>query len=169
MKQIKASNCELMIIVDDEDYDEIVKNNKKWSVTFYKGRPECVRTSIKLEGVAHKWKTITIGRFILGNNISNDLECDHVDRNPLNNLRSNLRAVSSGFNRRNREMPNKSSGLIGVKKIKSINGKQYLARITAHRNLIHLGSFYDKNIAARIRDLAVVTYQLHGSKFNNPV
>lgn len=87
--------CGAEILLDDEDYERIPK--KGWYLTGYK-RSDC----------SHDRKTVyaihdTYGRmhrWILGLT-DNKILVDHIDKNGLNNQKSNLRLVSSSLNKKN--------------------------------------------------------------------
>ena len=71
---------------------------------------------------------------------------DHIDRNPLNNRKENLRAATTAENSRNRNISkNNTSGIIGVGLNKK-NGK-WRARITFEWNEIFLGEYIKKEDA----------------------
>lgn len=63
---------------------------------------------------------------------------DHIDRNPLNNRRSNLRVVSIQENLRNQKRPNNKTGYTGVA---IAYGGKYSAQIKVNYKKIHLGIF----------------------------
>lgn len=99
----------MQVYIDDEDYDRVM--TKKWSLkkdlnTYY------VHSSVNING----FKTsITLHRFILEDQLSDDLVVDHIDGNGLNNTRSNLRVVTRAENARNRQiMSTNTSGYVGV-------------------------------------------------------
>lgn len=65
---------------------------------------------------------------------------DHIDGNPLNNCRSNLRLCMNSQNLKNRKLnKNNKSGFKGV--VKSSFGNKWRARITSDGARIALGSF----------------------------
>lgn len=82
---------------------------------------------------------------------------DHIDRNPLNNRRSNLRKATQAENTRNRSKPkNNTSNVIGVGWMKKIN--KWRARITVDEQNIYLGVFDNKIDAIRERLIAEKKY-----------
>lgn len=82
---------------------------------------------------------------------------DHIDRNQLNNRKSNLRPATHQENRRNSTKPkNNTSGFIGV----SLNKKneKWIAKIKVDGKQISLGHYYDKEDAIRARLEAEAKY-----------
>lgn len=87
-------NDGIITSIDDEDFDKVAQyklcayykaNAKKWYVTAsYKGR-------------------IQMHRLIT--NAPSDKQVDHIDGNPLNNRKSNLRLCTASQNQRNRKAP----------------------------------------------------------------
>lgn len=102
MKSIELSQG-YYTVVDNENYDELSKH--KW----YCKNGYAVRNIYK----KGKGKTIHMHRVI--NNTPVELQTDHIDGNPLNNQKSNLRTVSNQenmFNRRSNK--NATSRFKGV-------------------------------------------------------
>jgi hypothetical protein len=88
-----------------DDYADIVKYLWKRNPQGYPCRYS------KAEG------TVKMHRQIMGLGHGNPLEVDHVDRNPMNNRRSNLRVVTHAQNQQNRGRGggrNNTSGFRGV-------------------------------------------------------
>ena len=105
--------------------------------------------------VGHDKKTkqrILLHRLIMTEEIENNhnneklTDIDHIDGNPLNNRRSNLRLVTHQQNLQNQA---NSDGLNGVNKLKTC--KRYQAKIKVNGVSINLGSFenIEDAIAAR--------------------
>lgn len=76
-----------------------------------------------------------------------DKVVDHIDRNGLNNLLSNLRVCSQGQNTRNR-VYTRSKDVVGVKEVPSGN---FQAIITINYKTVYLGTYatFDEAVAAR--------------------
>ena len=139
-------------MVDDEDFDSL--NQWKWG-----NRTKKRETSYAVRHVGHgkKQKTILMHRQLL-NPEKNQL-VDHIDRNGLNNQRSNIRVCSIQQNSYNiRPKRNGSSRYKGVYWSKV--GKVWIAKIKANNKNIQLGRFNDEAEAAKVRDLASIKY--HG-------
>ena len=91
-----------------------------------------------------KQKTIRLHRFILG--VPDGVDVDHIDRNGLNNRRSNLRAATRAQNARNcRLCVVNSSGFKGVSWHKA--NKKWCANISVHGRKKYIGSFTSKEAA----------------------
>lgn len=76
-----------------------------------------------------------------------DIEVDHIDRNPLNCRRNNLRPATRSQNCANRAYTNTASGYRGVSPVKE--GRKWQARARYKGRLLYLGVFDDPADAAR--------------------
>lgn len=75
---------------------------------------------------------------------------DHIDRNPLNNEISNLRAATQAKNCANRKITNRNtSGYVGVVK----RGNKYSATVRKDNKGYEVRGFHDAKHAALFRDL----------------
>lgn len=82
---------------------------------------------------------------------------DHINRNPLDNRRSNLRICSQRENSCNQSGARSNpSGLKGVSR--TADGAKWRARIMVNRKEIHLGSHLTKEGAARAYDDAAIKH-----------
>lgn len=135
MKEITLSR-DLKAQVDDEDYDYI--NKWKWSAmprgkNFY---------AIRIKKINGKNKTFLMHREII-KNIPEGKEIDHVDRNGLNNQKSNLRIVDHRENlknSRNRNFSKKYS-------LRRIGKEWILIFMPFSDNPAILGKFFSKTEA----------------------
>jgi len=140
-------------LIDMEDYPEISKH--RWCYSH--GR--AMRNSL---GDEPAQRTL-MHRQIL--NAPDGVEVDHIDGNPLNNSRANLRLATNLQNARNRGVRNDSS--TGSKSVyytpRVKRGKPWAASIRIHGKLIHLGVFHTKEEA----ELAYETKakEIHGEFF----
>lgn len=93
-------------------------------------------------------KKVLIHRLIVG--CPNDMIVDHIDGNPLNNRKSNLRIVTRSQNCMNRELhSNNTSSITGVNFHKQ--SSKWNARIMVNNKRISLGLYdnFDDAVAAR--------------------
>jgi hypothetical protein len=83
--------------------------------------------------------------------------CDHVDRNPFNNRKFNLRNATNSENSINRGLKStNSSGVTGVYFKKSIN--KWVAYLYYNKKQMHLGTFLNKDDAVKARLTAEKKY-----------
>lgn len=138
MKQIKTKNH--TVLVDDEDFDELIKY--RWEVS-------SVGYVVRQQWKNNKPKTKMMHREILGN-VAKEFVVDHIDRNPLNNQKSNLRICTQSENVFNSGIrKNNKSGNVGVRFVKQIN--RWEAHIMKNRKKHHLGVFKTEDEAIKAR------------------
>ncbi len=147
-------------LVDDEDYDMLMQ--WKWQCNSY-------GYATRVAYLGGGWRreirqVVAMHRLIMGN--PEGMEIDHIDRNPLNNTRQNLRICTHAQNKGNNKLysiPNKSSQYRGVTFSKKKN--KWVAQIRAHGQSKFLGHFTSEADAARAYDKAAI--EAHGD-FANP-
>lgn len=99
---------------------------------------------------------VSLSRFIL--NIQDDRHVDHINHDPLDNRRSNLRACSRQENMQNRRSKSGKSRFKGVH-YRADRGKWSVA-IESNGKRYHLTECHDEEQAARAYDAAAI--KLHG-------
>lgn len=124
-------------LVDDEDFERL--NQYKWCAskgvnTFYAFR----RISRKIK----KNRMVMMHRFLKPTPAG--LQIDHIDRNGLNNQKSNLRIVTARQNQQNLAKP-KSSEYTGVCWNK--HAKKWMAHFCFKGRVRHLGYFKNEEDA----------------------
>jgi hypothetical protein len=136
----KKKNKEHIVLIDDDDYILI----SKYKLYYVKGRVFANYLDNK-----HKHKNIYLHRLIMGLYIfDGDTIVDHINGNPLDNRKENLRIVYKGEN--NKNIKNKMKGSVS-KYFGVIFDKESLkwrARIGLNRRKIHLGRFNTEEEAA---------------------
>jgi hypothetical protein len=143
-------------IVDDADFEFL--NQFKWHALklagkFYVGR--------KLTVSKCKQNQILMHRFIM--KPDKGMVIDHLDGNPLNNQKNNLRICTHSENMRNCKISiNNTSGFKGVSFVKKNN--TYKSAIKLNKKTIYLGYYIDPIDAARAYNDAALKY--HGEFAN---
>jgi hypothetical protein len=128
----KMSNPTDEFIIDKADY-ELVRQYR-WGLCF--GCPYSYTPKMKLS------------RFLMGVLGDKNIEVDHINRNILDNRRSNLRLANRSQNGCNRGLQkNNTSGYRGVSW--SAEGNQWVAYIKHHKKSIRIGRYDTKEEAAR--------------------
>ena len=143
MKEIYLTNSKDVVLVDDEDYKMLIQY--KWS--FYKSKRSKMgraQTNIKIN---NKRTTLLLHHLII-KKPSNKKEIDHIDRNPLNNQKNNLRIVTHSQN-----MMNKSNYKNSTSKFKGVywdkSRKMWRSAISEKNKRINLGRFTNEIDAAK--------------------
>ena len=139
-------------IVDDEDYDYL--NQFKWCANKMKGKFYVVGNILL---PTNKKTRTSMHRFIM--KPEKCMVIDHLDGNPLNNQKNNLRICTHAENMRNSKINiNNKSGYKGVSYQKDRNN--YRASIKFNNKKINIGDFIDPIDAARAYNAAALKY--HG-------
>lgn len=144
--------------VSDSDFTRL--SQFRWEfITDTRGRKYVMRRETR-DG---KRVTLRMHREILGLALFEETQVDHIDNNPLNNQRSNLRKCSLSENHRNRSMArNNSTGLKGVYFHK--RDKCWTSCIGVNGKQIWLGKFKKKTDARNAYVAAAKKY--HGEFAN---
>lgn len=135
------------VLIDELDKDKLVGFNK-WFI------------SARGDVYSQKWKkgkatTYKLHRVIMDAPVGMDV--DHINGNPLDNRRSNLRICTHKENSRNTKLAkNNTSGAIGVRWDKTKN--KWLARIKVDYKDIHIGRFNNFKDAVKARKDAEIKY-----------
>jgi hypothetical protein len=141
MKEIELTRGQVAL-VDDCDYDLLSRrswtavkaNSRFYAAHYYRDNGKC--------------RSIHMHRFLL--NPLPGLVIDHIDGNPLNNRRSNLRIATHQqnlFNQRGRS----KSGFKGVRLIKN-PANPFVAFITINGKMRHIGVYPTAELAAMAYD-----------------
>lgn len=143
-------------LVSDEDGD---LKKLRWFTNYDKrGIPYARHKPNPKTGRSMMMHRVILSR-VVGRELLPTEECDHIDRNTLNNTRNNLRVASHSENQHNVKVKaNSASGIKGVYK----NSKGiFIARITANGERIYLGRFRNAEDAHKAYKTASEKY--HGT------
>lgn len=133
---------EQVVLLDDEDYNRIIKERYSLSVTWDKTIHNFyVAFTKKPEGSNSK----LLHRYLL--NPPRNMTIDHINRNPLDNRRCNLRVVTQFENNQNQS--HNTTGKVGVTWHKK--DKVYRAYIKVKGKQIVLGSSKKFEEAVKMR------------------
>ncbi len=155
MRKIKLTQNKYAL-VDNEDFHSL--NQYKWYAskeghTFY-----ATRVTKNPKGSKVRQARVKMHRVIMKTPVG--METDHIDKNGLNNQRSNLRICTKAENRRNQTIyKNNTSGFKGVSFIPNRN--KWRAAITLNRKNINLGDFKAAELADEAYKEASIKY--HGA------
>lgn len=154
MKEIKTFCGKYTILIDDEDYELI--NKYSWVVCRDKLKREvAVKTNV-WDSETKKTKQIPIHQIILKSKF-----IDHIDSDPFNNQKSNLRKCNQSQNCKNRSIQKgNKSGFKGVFFQKKLG--KWRAQISLKNKPKHIGCFTDPVKAAMAYNEAA---KLHYGEF----
>lgn len=150
-------------MVDDEDFEALSAH--RWRVDR--------TTDQRRYAVRHMGRTpVRMHAVIMGTvGMGRSLHVDHIDRNGLNNQRSNLRIVSPAFNRANGvkfERPC-SSAYKGVHFVGRLKVRPWQARISIGGKHLHIGYFTTEEDAATAYNFALEEHYGEQVVFNVPI
>ena len=144
-------------LVDADDYERLAQFN--WYAVKHRHGFKAARSAWLGD---KKRKMVLMHRAIM--NASDDQQIDHIDRDPLNNRRMNLRVATRAENARNTNSRHGStSTYLGVSW--TARDRKWVARIQVQGSCLHLGYFADEMEAALAYDAAA---RLHFGEFANP-
>ncbi len=151
MREIQLANGKGKVLVDDQDFEEL--NRYHWFLNI-NGRP--MRRVRKAEKHIFKTVMLLIHRQILGL-VDSEIKVDHINRDPLDNQRKNLRLCSNSLNMANcAKHRNNTSGYKGV--YWHTYHKKWRARIRKNGKGIELGLFKDVQDAALAYNFAAIKH-----------
>jgi len=138
--------------IDDEDWSKVQRYT--WHVTYHHNKKvKAVTTNIK-------GKSVKLHKFLTGFSLT-----DHIDNNPLNNKKSNLRECSQKENTRNFSLSRRNTtGYKGVHWDKNRN--KYQAYIQQDGKRKHLGRFENIIDAAQAYNKAALKYYGEFARLN---
>ena len=106
----RRNGTEHIVSVDDEDWDLVSQHT--WGVKTTDGKVESVQTNVRRNG---KQTGLKLHQLLMGPVPPGYANIDHIDRNPLNNCRTNIRFATLSEQQINQGIPrNNTSGVKGV-------------------------------------------------------
>lgn len=141
------------VLIDDEDWEEVKKY--KWHIA--KKKKSSTTYVYRHMKKNNKYTTITLHKHLTGYKIT-----DHINGNGLDCRRKNMRECTNAENVRNVGLT--SANTSGYKGVKIYKGKYITAQIRFNGDLIHLGTFETKELAAIAYNAAALKY--HGEFAN---
>lgn len=151
MKEIQLTQGQVAL-VDDEDFERV--SQRKWCAM---RRRTYAQTDVFWAMTRIGQEIVSMHAFLLGNR--QGYVIDHLDGQPLNNCRGNLRHATksqNGSKNLSTLQRHNTSGVRGVVR----HRRRWLARIRVNGRLIHIGYFTDKLEAAKAYNAAAIKY--HG-------
>ncbi|WP_309711207.1 HNH endonuclease [Armatimonas sp.] len=152
------------VTIDSADFDLV--SGAKWFVE-YRIRSGSIKKPMRVRANRYHEGSnspVTLHRLILGNPAG---IIDHIDRNPLNNSRSNLRIVDSIQNRVNSD-PHGRRKFKGTSYIKASATPSWEARIWSSGKGHYLGVFSSEEDAARAYDSKALELWGEHARLNFP-
>ena len=137
MKEIIIQNSSKTILVDDEDFERL--NKHKW---YCVGNNSNHISIIRTKTFCFSTKNYPIGKEIIRTNLT----VDHVDRNPFNNQKSNLRIADRSQNAMN--VAKRSSATSKYKGVRLTKKGMWEARISAYNKTYQIGTYPTEKEAA---------------------
>ena len=148
MKKIKLSQGQYALI-DNEDFERV--NQFKWYAIWQEGLNGFY--AVRTDYTFGKHQTIYMHREIM--NTPDGLQCDHINRETLDNRRVNLRNCTVAQNTMNRSLnSNNTSGYMGVTKFR----RKWQARIRKGGKAVYARYFDTALEAAIARDQAAIQH-----------
>lgn len=149
MKEIPLTQGKVAL-VDDEDYEELMKYKWHYDHNIYTGMSYAV-------GYIGNNKKIRMHRFIMKS--PDNTVCDHINRNTLDNRKENLRNVTISQNAMNRKATSRNK--LGLKNIsfRKENSK-FRVQIEMNGKIVFYNQYETLEEAIQARDEALKKY--HG-------
>jgi len=155
MSSVITLTRKCLALVDSEDLEELTRYH--W---FTVGTAPYLRAARSITVVPYRKQFFYMHREILGLPPGREPVVDHINGNPLDNRRQNLRLCSAGensWNRRRRATIFGLSPFIGV--IWRSHARAFQAHARRDGRFVHLGWFKDPVAPAQARDAGVLGFR----------
>lgn len=139
---------EVTLFIDEEDYRRV----KDYRLTYYRHHRNNNPYFVIFIGKTRYW----LHRYILGCKMGDKTQVDHINGQPWDNRKNNLRICTKGrYNAINRpKQKNNTTGYKGV----GAKGNKFFASLRYNQKNIHLGVFFTKEEAAQAYNQAATEY-----------
>jgi hypothetical protein len=147
MRTVRVSN-KYDVKIDEEDYEKLSPEKYVWNVQLRRGgQIYRVRANYRKAQMVNGKGHALLHRLIMGVT-DPKIIVDHINHDPLDNRKANLRLCTSAENTRNSRNSKSKSGFKGVRP----HRKKWEARITHNNKQIYLGAFVTPQAAAEAYD-----------------
>lgn len=150
----------LVAIIDAADWERV--SRYRWHAMPQDKR--LFRAAANVANVVGRRKVL-LHRFILS--APRDLEVDHVNGDPLDNRRCNLRLATAQENARNQGKTHGRSRYKGVSFRMDLRSRPWVAKLKVSGRTVHLGYFATEEEAARAYDAAAKRFFGEFARLNN--
>lgn len=162
MKEIPIVNTIKTVLVDDENYDNLIKN--RWYLEDRPNKNTCYAYRI-IRYKNNKGRDTSSRNYIhrcIMNVLASDVKIDHKDGDGLNCQKSNLRIATDQENGRNKRKQSTINGNVPSSKYKGVSwnkkAKCWTGSIHTGSKKKHLGVFTSEIEAAKAYNMAAITY-----------
>ena len=132
-----------VVLLDDEDYEKVINENYSLSITFDK---TINNFYVAFTAKPKNSSSRLLHRYLL--NPPRNLTVDHINRNPLDNRRCNLRICSQFENNQNQKA--NTSGKVGVSWYKTNKYWTAYIRVKGKQIVLLRTKDYNKAVKARL-------------------
>lgn len=162
MKEIPLTQGKVAL-VDDEDYDYLMQ----WKWYYNSSGTHCAAVrSGRLEDFNNGKRPRILMHRVITKPVENDV-IDHIDGNPLNNQKFNLRVCTQGQNSKNIRKHIRKNNMVTYKGVTwNVRIKRYIAQIGYNMSRIYLGTFKTEEEAALAYNAAAIQYHGEFAKLN---
>lgn len=153
MELNRTDGNNMYTILDLDDYEIVRDFPYTWHAAYDKwinGYYCAAVTYFKDDKGKRHQSTVSLHSFLMGTIGRKDIRADHINRNPLDNRRENLRVIDVAANAKNRKGPNKNN-ISGYRNVAFVDGKWNVQLQIDGRNRV-LGRFDNVGEAGEYAD-----------------